>query len=148
MSYTESEDSSQISNGFYLPADEVYEIFAALDANGDGEISHAELIKGLKSNPMVASKLGMPSNIRAEDGTRESYQLAFGKIDNDGSKSIDVHELLRFCGHRRRSSGSHTHTHTSSPAPGRSAGGGGGGIHIYHPSIYSFFDGHDVGVRD
>jgi hypothetical protein len=29
-----------------------------------------------------------PSNIRAEDGTRESYQLAFGKMDNDGNKTI------------------------------------------------------------
>jgi hypothetical protein len=51
-SYTESEYSSASSNGFYLPEDEVYEIFDALDANGDGEISHAEFIKGLKSNPM------------------------------------------------------------------------------------------------
>ena len=28
------------------------------------------------------------------------YQLAFGEIDNDGSKSIDLSELLRFYGHR------------------------------------------------
>jgi hypothetical protein len=32
---------------------------SALDANGDGEISHAEFIKGLKSNPLLAAKLGM-----------------------------------------------------------------------------------------
>ena len=51
-SITESDVSSASSNGFYLPQDEVYEIFAALDANGDGEITHAEFIKGLKSNPM------------------------------------------------------------------------------------------------
>jgi len=29
-----------------------------------------------------------------EDGTRDSYQLAFGDIDNDGSKTIDLSELL------------------------------------------------------
>ena len=51
-SITESDVSSASSNGFYLPQDEVYEIFEALDANGDGEITHAEFIKGLKSNPM------------------------------------------------------------------------------------------------
>ena len=28
------------------------------------------------------------------------YQLAFGEIDNDGSKSIDLSELLLFYGHR------------------------------------------------
>lgn len=49
-----------------------------------------EFIRGLKSNLEVARKLGMPTNIRAEDGTRESYQLAFGKMDADESKTIDV----------------------------------------------------------
>jgi Ca2+-binding EF-hand superfamily protein len=38
---------------------EVREIFAALDINCDGKISHAEFIKGLKANPVVAKKLGM-----------------------------------------------------------------------------------------
>ena len=65
---------------------EVVDIFKVLDLNGDGELSHAEFIRGLKANPMVAKRLGMPTDIRAEDGTRDNYQLAFGKIDNDGSK--------------------------------------------------------------
>ena len=36
----------------------MYEIFAALDRNGDGLISHAEFIHGLKDNPWAAAKLG------------------------------------------------------------------------------------------
>ena len=32
----------------------------------------------------------MPTDVRAEDGTRDTYQLAFGNIDNDGSKTIDL----------------------------------------------------------
>ena len=41
----------------------------------------------------------MPTDVRAEDGTRDTYQLAFGNIDNDGSKTIDLTELLEFYGH-------------------------------------------------
>jgi len=82
-----------------MTALEVINIFKTLDINGDGEVSHAEFIKGLKLNPSIAEKLGMPTEIRAEDGTRGSYQLAFGQIDNDGSKTIDLTELLEFYGH-------------------------------------------------
>jgi len=88
--------------GFYLPELEVYEIFAALDHNGDGSISQAEFIRGLKQHPWAASKLGMPSHIRQEDGTRTSYQLAFGTMDSDESKTIRFDELLVYCGHRRK----------------------------------------------
>ena len=63
-----------------LTALEVINIFKTLDTNGDGELSHAEFIKGLKDKPTIADKLGMPSDIHAEDGTRESYQLAFGQV--------------------------------------------------------------------
>jgi hypothetical protein len=78
---------------------EIKEIFATLDKNGDGDITHAEFITGMKKNPWVATKLGMPTNVRQEDGTRESYQLSFGKIDNDNSKSIQFSELCRFFGY-------------------------------------------------
>jgi len=82
-----------------LTALELINIFKTLDLNGDGEVSHAEFVKGLRKNPTIAEKLGMPTDIRAEDGTRESYQLAFGQIDNNDSKSIDLTELLEFYGH-------------------------------------------------
>ena len=93
LTYDELED-------FYLPEKEVHEIFSVLDKNGDGEISQAEFLKGLKAHPLLAAKLGMPFDICLDDADRNSYQLAFGKMDNDGSKSISMSELLRFCGHR------------------------------------------------
>jgi hypothetical protein len=62
-------------------------------------VSHPEFIKGLKGNPSIADKLGMPTEIRAENGTRKNYQLHFGQIDNDRSKTIDITELLAFYGH-------------------------------------------------
>ena len=43
---------------------EIQRIFSILDKNGDGNITHAEFISGLKKNVWVANKLGMPSNIR------------------------------------------------------------------------------------
>ena len=82
-----------------LTALEVINMFKTLDRNGDGELSHAEFLKGIKMNPLIGEKLGMPKDVRAEDGTRDSYQLAFGQIDNDGSKTIDLSELLEFYGH-------------------------------------------------
>jgi len=88
--------------GFFLPKRDVEEIFAALDQNGDGSITQAEMIRGLKQHPWAASKLGMPSHIRQEDQTRNRYQLAFGSMDSDESKTIELDELLAYCGHGRR----------------------------------------------
>jgi len=38
-------------------------------------------------------------SLREDDGSHESYQLIFGKIDNDNSKSIDFKELCAFFGY-------------------------------------------------
>ena len=87
---------------FFVPEHEVREIFAVLDKNGDGSITQIEFIRGLKANPGAAATLGLPSVIRAEDGSRTCYQLAFGRMDVDDSKTIDLEELLVYCGHSRR----------------------------------------------
>jgi Ca2+-binding EF-hand superfamily protein len=80
-----------------LTALEVINIFKTLDTNGDGEISHAEFIRGCKSHPSIADKLGVPTGAHAQDN--RSLQLAFGKLDLDKSKSIDVMEILGYYGH-------------------------------------------------
>ena len=78
---------------------EISRIFKILDRDGDGLVTHAEFIKGLKLHPAIASKLRMPAEIRAEDGTRESYQFHFAQMDIDGSRTISIFELLSFHGH-------------------------------------------------
>ena len=50
-----------------LSALEVINIFKTLDINGDGEVSHAEFLKGLKANPTIAEKLGMCKRVEVED---------------------------------------------------------------------------------
>lgn len=80
-----------------LTALEVINIFKTLDTNGDGEISHAEFIRGCKAHSSIADKLGVPAGVHAQDN--RSLQLAFGKLDLDKSKSIDVMEILGYYGH-------------------------------------------------
>ena len=46
---------------------ELAEIFSTLDKNGDGKISHAEMISGLRANPWMAHKLGMAEDVRRDD---------------------------------------------------------------------------------
>jgi Ca2+-binding EF-hand superfamily protein len=87
--------------------DELKRIFDVLDINRDGSITHAEFLRGLKKNDWIAKKLGnivcsfrrffifkfvragLPADVRQEDGSRDSYQLAFGQMDNDDSKTIE-----------------------------------------------------------
>jgi len=88
-------------HGEALSFDELQDIFKILDKNGDGVISHIEFIKGLKQNPGIANRLGMPAHIQQEDGTRDRYQLTFGEIDADDSKNIDFEELCRYYGVQR-----------------------------------------------
>jgi hypothetical protein len=78
---------------------EITDIFNTLDKNGDGKITHAEFIIGLKRHAWIAEKLGMPAHVRQEDGSRETYQLSFGMIDNDNSKTIEFKELCAFFGY-------------------------------------------------
>lgn len=78
-----------------LSFEELKEIFGLLDKDGDGSITHTECIIGLKKYGWIADKLGMPSNIRQEDGSRESYQVIFGRIDHDSSKTIEFEEVSK-----------------------------------------------------
>ena len=38
---------------------------------------------------------GLPADVRQEDGTRDTYQLAFGSIDYNDSKTIESDPLAQ-----------------------------------------------------
>jgi Ca2+-binding EF-hand superfamily protein len=79
-------------------ADAVAEAFALLDRNGDGSLSRAEVIKGLRAQPAVRALLGLGAVVRQEDGTRDAFEAVYQAIDRDGSKAIDLPELRRYLG--------------------------------------------------
>ena len=50
---------------------DVFEVFDAIDRNGDGEITVIELIAALRSRDgAIASRLRLPGEVHQEDGTR------------------------------------------------------------------------------
>ena len=75
---------------------EADKIFKLLDVNGSGAISHPEMIKGLRQHPHIAFKLGLPSVIRQQDGSRERYQEVFSHMDPYDVKAIDRANFLRY----------------------------------------------------
>ncbi|KAJ1468431.1 hypothetical protein T484DRAFT_1855265 [Baffinella frigidus] len=68
----------------------------ALDVNGDGEISMIEFIRGLRKDPDLAARLHLPSSFQQESEARSIFQLVFGEMDLDDSKSISKDEFLAF----------------------------------------------------
>ena len=78
-----------------LELDDIAEAFSLIDANGDGVLSRAEVIKACRASERVRTLLGLPKNIRQEDGTRDSFEEVFQKFDADDSKSITLDEFSR-----------------------------------------------------
>ena len=68
--------------------------FKTLDANGNGVLSRAEVIKAVRESEEVRTLLGLPAQI--QDETREVFENIFQMIDVDGSKSIDRDEFQKF----------------------------------------------------
>ncbi len=70
-------------------------IFASIDANGDGQLSAAEVIKALRVNPLVARLLGL-DHVRQEDGSRDAFERIFQQMDEDHNRKVDRSEFVAF----------------------------------------------------
>ena len=79
-----------------LTREESEEIFKAIDANGNGQISQIEYIKALRRDELLARRLGLPSEIKQEEDRRNIFQLAYGEMDRDGSKTISLDEFIAY----------------------------------------------------
>jgi Ca2+-binding EF-hand superfamily protein len=101
-SHSRSRDSPSPSPSPPAPASDPVEVairmFKRIDRDGDGSVTHIELIKALRGDRTVAAALQLPSHIRQEDGTRDSYMLCFNEIDRDGTGTISLDEFLQFLG--------------------------------------------------
>jgi len=84
-----------------LDADGVAAAFSLIDANGDGVLSRAEVIKACRASERVRTLLGLPMTIRQEDGTLEAFEAVFQRLDVDDSKSITLDEFRHFFATRR-----------------------------------------------
>eukprot|EP00293_Proteomonas_sulcata_P020257 CAMPEP_0184289060 /NCGR_PEP_ID=MMETSP1049-20130417/1535_1 /TAXON_ID=77928 /ORGANISM="Proteomonas sulcata, Strain CCMP704" /LENGTH=478 /DNA_ID=CAMNT_0026595709 /DNA_START=77 /DNA_END=1513 /DNA_ORIENTATION=- len=78
-----------------MTVNELREIFEELDKNHDGEVSHAEFIKGLRKKPELARKLGMEASFGQESAGRDDYVRMFNSMDVDGNKQISFEEMVQ-----------------------------------------------------
>ena len=69
-------------------------MFRKADANGDGTLTRAELIKSLRSNKDLGSVLGLPAKIG--DQERAAFERVFQAMDRDDDRAIDEREFVRF----------------------------------------------------
>ena len=72
------------------------EVFEMIDVNGDKKLSRAEVIKVCRANEGIRTLLGLPANIRQEDGTRDQFEKVFQQMDQDDSKEVDADEFEDF----------------------------------------------------
>jgi hypothetical protein len=75
---------------------EVIDSFIVLDVDRNGQLTHEEFIQGLKANRQIAEKFVLDQNVVLEDVSKEKYDLVFGQIDNDSTKTISVRVDLKF----------------------------------------------------
>jgi hypothetical protein len=98
----------------FMRTEQILEAFARIDANQSGTLSRAEVIKACRSDEAIRTLLGLPQEIRQEDGTRDTFEAVFQALDADDSKSIEPEEFVQFF------------SDLAAPPPSRNAGGGGG----------------------
>ena len=58
------------NRGALLSVEDATKVFKEIDVNDNGEISQIELIKAMRSNPLLAQRMGLPTQIRQEDESR------------------------------------------------------------------------------
>lgn len=74
-------------------------IFDKCDINKDGVINKREFIKACRGDPKLANFFGLPTAIRAEDGSRTQMEGFFQAVDIDNDREIRWAELLAYYRH-------------------------------------------------
>ena len=69
------------------------ECFKHIDANGNGFLSRAEVVKACRSDARVRALLGLPAEIGEAGGSKDEFLQVFQRMDADASKAIDLEEF-------------------------------------------------------
>jgi len=69
-------------------------IFTECDKNGDGVVNKRELIRACREHPEVASFWGVSSQIRQEDGSRDTLERKFQEMDSNDDRTLSWTEFL------------------------------------------------------
>ena len=72
--------------------------FHRIDANANGLLSRAEVIRACRHDEHVRTLLGLSRVIRQEDGTRDAFEKVFQRLDQDDSKAISLKEFVDLFG--------------------------------------------------
>ena len=70
------------------------ELFAQLDTKGTGEVSRRVMVLALRRDKAWAELLGVPQRVLQEGPTRKAFEDAFHQIDDDGSGTLSLDEVL------------------------------------------------------
>merc|ERR1712139_478610 len=64
--------------------------FKRIDVNNDGQLSRAEVIKVCRADPEIRELLGLPKNIRQEDGSRDLFEASAAASSQTVSVTANV----------------------------------------------------------
>jgi hypothetical protein len=70
-------------------------VFTLVDANADGLVTPAELIKAVRASPLVADMIGL-KDIRQEDGSRDTFERIFQEMDSGVNRRISETEFVAY----------------------------------------------------
>jgi len=74
-------------------------VFDQIDRDHSGELNVRELIIAIRKHPNIADYFHLPTKIRQEDGSRESFEQVFQRIDTSNTRTISWEEFSAYFQH-------------------------------------------------
>ena len=75
---------------------EVVKAFHAIDLDKSGTLTVGEVMRACREQEKVRLLLGLPRNLREDDGSLEAFRTTMAQLDADGSNSISLQEFVSY----------------------------------------------------